>query len=488
MQAVRTAVVPLRWARRLAHVYWPMVLWSAAAGGAGGLLGWALAEPFAAANGPEPTYAIYMGVARYFLVLSAALGAILGGLPGVLNRSVRQAVRGAALAGLVGGIGGALGAVPAQYLYNALGDGLLARALGWAFVGAAIGLCPGIATRDRRRAVRGLLGGWAGGFVGGLLFDLIGAAVLTGATDTGTLNRFVADLVVGLSIGVMVALVEVAAKTAWLVAVNGKRAGTQFILSKDTTAIGRDDRDDVILWGDPQMATRHARVRRSRDGFVLERLSPEAPTLVNGRGWAGPTVLRDGDEIELGSTRFRFHTRRTSPRQNAPAGELRRATGAQGALPTAVPAGESAASVRTIRAQAPGLPESTLLSRSDARLDRAASGVPVPNGEVRVGPDYRLVTNRGDVLPLPQRTILAVGRAPGNDVILEDDTVSARHAELRRHDTQWVVVDLASTNGTFVGEAGHPRQERRVAQANLPTGATVRFGGVACRLERVPGV
>ena len=99
-----------------------------------------------------PTYAVYAGVAGYFLMLSAAIGAILGGLPGVLNRSLRQAVRGAVLAGLVGGLGGALGALPAQYLYNALGDGVLARALGWAFVGAAIGLCPGIATRDRRRA------------------------------------------------------------------------------------------------------------------------------------------------------------------------------------------------------------------------------------------------------------------------------------------------------------------------------------------------
>jgi hypothetical protein len=221
--------------------------------------------------------------------------------------------------------------VPAQYLYNALGAGLPARALGWAFVGAAIGLCPGMVTRDRRRAVRGLVGGWAGGFVGGLLFDLIGAVVMMATTDTGTLNRFVADFVVGLSIGVMVALVEVAAKTAWLVALSGKRAGTQFILSKDTTSIGRDDREDVLLWGDPQMATRHARILRSRDGFVLERLSQEAPTLVNGRCWAGPTVLRDGDEIQLGSTQFRFHTRRTPLVQNAPAGEPPRATGARGA-------------------------------------------------------------------------------------------------------------------------------------------------------------
>src|SRR5438067_2391734 len=82
MGSMRTTVVPLRWARRFDNVYWPMVLWSAAAGGVGGLAGWALAEPLAAANSPEPTYAVYMGVARYFLVLSMAIGAILGGLPG----------------------------------------------------------------------------------------------------------------------------------------------------------------------------------------------------------------------------------------------------------------------------------------------------------------------------------------------------------------------------------------------------------------------
>src|ERR671933_2412312 len=121
MQSVRTAVVPLQWARRLDNVYWPMVLWSAAAGGAGGLVGWVLAEPLVTPNSPEPTDAVYMGVARYFLVLSLAVGALLGGLPGLLNRSVRQAVRGAVLAGLVGGLGGACGALPSQSLDNALG-------------------------------------------------------------------------------------------------------------------------------------------------------------------------------------------------------------------------------------------------------------------------------------------------------------------------------------------------------------------------------
>src|SRR5438067_5529888 len=106
MQSGRTALVPVQWARRFDNVYWPVVLWSVAAGGAGGLMGWALAEPLVRPHSPEPTSA-YMGVARYFLVLSLAVGALLGGLPGALERAVRHAAGGAARAGRGGGRAGA---------------------------------------------------------------------------------------------------------------------------------------------------------------------------------------------------------------------------------------------------------------------------------------------------------------------------------------------------------------------------------------------
>jgi hypothetical protein len=42
------------------------------------LVGWALAEPLVTPNSPEPVYAVYMGEAKYFLVLSVAVGALLG--------------------------------------------------------------------------------------------------------------------------------------------------------------------------------------------------------------------------------------------------------------------------------------------------------------------------------------------------------------------------------------------------------------------------
>lgn len=43
---------------------------------------------------------------------------------------------------------------------------------------------------------------------------------------------------------------------------------------------------------------------------------------------------------------------------------------------------------------------------------------------------------------------ITIGRDPGCDIPLLDDTVSARHAHLTYHHGQWWLEDLASTNGT----------------------------------------
>lgn len=45
---------------------------------------------------------------------------------------------------------------------------------------------------------------------------------------------------------------------------------------------------------------------------------------------------------------------------------------------------------------------------------------------------------------------IILGRDPGADIPLMDDTASARHAQLTYHHAQWWLEDLASTNGTFL--------------------------------------
>ena len=51
--------------------------------------------------------------------------------------------------------------------------------------------------------------------------------------------------------------------------------------------------------------------------------------------------------------------------------------------------------------------------------------------------------------------ITNIGRdAMHNDLILDDDAVSAEHARIKLERKQFVLYDLASSNGTFVNEEG----------------------------------
>jgi putative nucleotidyltransferase with HDIG domain len=73
---------------------------------------------------------------------------------------------------------------------------------------------------------------------------------------------------------------------------------------------------------------------------------------------------------------------------------------------------------------------------------------------------------------------LRAGRLGSLEIVLDDNSVSRRHAEVRPGPDGWTVRDLDSTNGTFVngvrvGPAGHPLRARDVIQ----------FGTVAVTVE-----
>jgi hypothetical protein len=48
------------------------------------------------------------------------------------------------------------------------------------------------------------------------------------------------------------------------------------------------------------------------------------------------------------------------------------------------------------------------------------------------------------------RPVATIGQGPQNDIILDDDTVSTRHARLEYADGGWRLTDLQSKNGTYV--------------------------------------
>jgi len=67
-----------------------------------------------------------------------------------------------------------------------------------------------------------------------------------------------------------------------------------------------------------------------------------------------------------------------------------------------------------------------------------------------------------------------VGRGRDNDIVLPSDCVSRRHARLEQRAGNLFVVDLASTNGTFINDDAHSIRERQVQRGDrLKIGDTI---------------
>lgn len=77
-------------------------------------------------------------------------------------------------------------------------------------------------------------------------------------------------------------------------------------------------------------------------------------------------------------------------------------------------------------------------------------------------------------------TILRAGRLATLEIVLEDSSVSRRHAEIRATDNGWCVRDLGSTNGTFLNGAKLGPGESPVRPHDL-----VRFGNVTLVVDGI---
>lgn len=70
-----------------------------------------------------------------------------------------------------------------------------------------------------------------------------------------------------------------------------------------------------------------------------------------------------------------------------------------------------------------------------------------------------------------QQAEITIGRDPGCDIPLSDDTISARHAHLTYHHNQWWLEDLSSTNGTKLNDT------RITTPTVITSGDDIQCGG-----------
>jgi pSer/pThr/pTyr-binding forkhead associated (FHA) protein len=94
--------------------------------------------------------------------------------------------------------------------------------------------------------------------------------------------------------------------SALLVVRRGPNAGSRFLLDADATSAGRHPDSDIFL-DDVTVSRRHAEFRRTPEGaFLVRDVGSLNGTYVN-RERIDQALLTNGDEVQVGKYRLRFH-------------------------------------------------------------------------------------------------------------------------------------------------------------------------------------
>ncbi|MBV8772533.1 MAG: FHA domain-containing protein [Deltaproteobacteria bacterium] len=305
------------------------------------------------------------------------------------------------------------------------------RLIGWTFMGLMLGVGVGLASLSVPNMLKGALGGLIGGLVGGAGFDLIGSL-----SQSGLASRLIGFCVIGLAIGFFIGLVHQLTKSAWLAVEAGRLKGRQFRLAGATVMLGRAEESAVGLFGDPGVQPRHAVISHQGDSYTLKNLAVQAGTLVNGNRIEA-VQLQDGDRLQIGNYELSFHLR---------------------------------ADKRTAESQSFGAP----VGRAYAGDHSVGAGIAGTNSALAdsvapvASPNSYLLNAGGQQFPL-RSAATRIGRALDNDIVVADASVSRHHASIECRNGGYILRDLGSQNGTWLGD-------RRVTEAPLGGGDTLRLG------------
>ncbi len=310
-----------------------------ALGIAAGLAAWPVMEGLVHLQVFFPSYLAYSVVSGALFGL--IFGAFLGGADGIIASHPRRIVLGSAAGGLVGAAGGAIGFLAAQGLLFLVGEYLvgnlhlvesigtpLARALGWAVLGACVGAAAGIRSTSPRKIAIGALGGFVGGILGG-------AAIEYGRLFFPALPvvHLVALVLLGVLIGLAYAVVERRLSFGIFRVLNGPFKSREYILNQRKMVIGSDARCDIPIpaqksalpesasagssAGYREVAGAHCRlVARGRDLFIepmegIVRVNDErlagrqaADSQPTAREWGA--ALKFDDIVACGAVKFLY--------------------------------------------------------------------------------------------------------------------------------------------------------------------------------------
>ena len=233
--------------------------------------------------------------------------------------------------------------------------------------------------------------------------------------------------------------------------------GREYSVGSGPLSLGRDAGSDVVVSGS-EVSRQHAEIRNEPDGYLLVDLSVNG-TYVNGERIGKTHVLARADVIRIGNDEFRFYADPAGASSPVPEPEV--------APAPAVAAPPPPGAAHRLSDTMHGLPDASLPQRNTP---------PSPEAAALASLLFRSGDLKGRRLPI-KVPVVNIGRGDYNDIVIGDASVSTMHAKLQRREDVWILIDLGSTNGTYV------EGERLSGEAPLTPGTTLRFGDVIALFE-----
>lgn len=226
--------------------------------------------------------------------------------------------------------------------------------------------------------------------------------------------------------------------------------------------IGRQEGTNDLVLAEGGVSRRHARFFEEGGKVMVEDVGSANGTFVDGQRITGMTPLTPKSQVLLGDYEMRLKASSARPAAAPPPSDNPRAT----------------RSMPAARRPAPGAAAAGGPSALAKRPRPAAGAAPAEGGP----PVLKGLTGPWANQKFPVKGKLVVGRQAPASVVLEDDSVSRKHAQVEATPEGVVLRDLGSANGTLVN--GEPAGTEEVV---LRPGDIVSFGMVEMVLEEAGG-
>lgn len=248
-------------------------------------------------------------------------------------------------------------------------------------------------------------------------------------------------------------------------------------LALGVLVLGRSKDCEIVL-ASGQASRRHAQVEHHQGQLFVEDLGSVNGTLVNDVRIEARTELAAGDLISV--TGIVFEVIGPEPDEAEMATIIQAAPpppdspSPPAEPPPAAPSADADKQFWERAGESPG--GGTMVMGGGAVPEKAPDGTMIARGVNVSGPSLVCVagSHLGEAFALnPDST--TIGRSDANDVVLNDSTVSSKHAKIVQENGTWKIIDLMAANLTFV-------DGKRTQNAFLESGSSIKLGNVELRL------